>query len=78
MKTNGINTNLLKAKMADRDLKQYQIAPIVGVSLPTFNRVVLGKSSPDLELIQKITEVLGLSDREFNAIFLNRKDDLND
>lgn len=73
MKTNGINTNLLKAKMAEKGMKQYEVAPLLEISLPTLNRIVLGKSSPTLEVIQKIANLLELSPDDFTAIFYNKK-----
>lgn len=73
MKSNGINTNALKAALAFRGVTQKTVAELSGLSLPQFNQIINGNASANLSTVQKIAKALKLTNDEFSQIFYNQK-----
>lgn len=65
-----LNSNLLRAAMAERGFSQAQLAQAIGISENSMSRKLNGKREFRLSEVVAITEVLGL--KEPQLIFLSR------
>lgn len=65
-----LNSNLLRAAMAERGFSQAQLAQAIGISENSMSRKLNGKREFRLSEVVAITEVLGL--KEPQLIFLPR------
>jgi transcriptional regulator with XRE-family HTH domain len=64
-----VNTPKLKAKFAERNLIQEQVAMQLGMTSATFNYKVNNKTEFKASEIKKLSEILLLNPEEVNAIF---------
>lgn len=69
MNTKGINSRLLKSKMALRGYDQKALAKNLGVTQQTVSNLVNGSNSPSYELLNKIYIELQLTPEEAAQIF---------
>lgn len=66
-----MNTALLRSKIFMRFNTRSEFANALGVSRQAVGAMLNGKSEPNMPRARQIAEVLGLTDEEFGAIFLN-------
>lgn len=67
-----IKMNILKAKMIEKGVKAEDLAKSLGVQKTSFYRKLNGQVKFSLSEAQKISEILGLTDKETLQIFLGR------
>lgn len=59
-----IDTSKLKARMVEKGITQRALSQKTGYGLNHINEVINNKTSPRLELVQKIREILEITDPE--------------
>lgn len=57
--------------MRERGITQEQLAEIVGVGQPQISRILKGERGTDVEVIKRIAQALGESQKEYVFMFAN-------
>lgn len=68
-----VNTNKLKGKIIEKGKTQSEVAKAIGISKATYYRKMKEGGNFSIEEVNKMTEVIPLSDSEAISIFFNRK-----
>jgi transcriptional regulator with XRE-family HTH domain len=69
---NMVNTLKLRGRIRERGLTQKDVAIMLGVSETTVGAKINNRSPITLDEAERISEVLGISDDEFVAFFLDK------
>lgn len=68
-----VNTNKLKGKIVEKGKTQSEVAEAIGISKATYYRKMKEGGNFSIEEVNKMTEVIPLSDSEAISIFFNPK-----